>query len=281
MEPLGFAIGVASLTGAFTACVDCFEYIQLGRQFGQDYGKCLLKLDIAKVRMSRWGAAMGLGLDTYMKRQVSMSGEDLRLAKSLLEQISDSFKDAKRISERFEKHSILQKTRTDDLLVYDTVPNLNPSYQRLHLTMGELANQRQKKTSIRKKAIWAIYEKKRFDSMIEDVTGFIRELVELVPATQEDQRALCKTEVCAISETQDLALLNDIACEDDNMLAAEVKKEMDNRGHSFTDWKASGSAMMWAGDGNAFGVKSKSHSFARFTVSGNANVHLGNVNRGG
>ena len=61
LEPVGLKIGIAGLAGAFTACVDCFEYIQLGRQFGQDYGNCLLKLDVAKLRLSRWGVAMGLG----------------------------------------------------------------------------------------------------------------------------------------------------------------------------------------------------------------------------
>lgn len=116
--------------------------------------------------------------------------------------------------------------------------------------------------------------------MIDDVTGFVHELVDLFPATQEDQRALCKTEASAISETRDLALLNDIACEDDKMLAAEVKKEMDSRGHTVTDWKAEGNSKMWAGDENAPGVSSKDHNFARFTVSGSADVHLGNVNRG-
>lgn len=51
MEPVGFSVGALGLVGAFAACVDCFEYIQLGRQFRQDYGKCLLKIDAAKVRM--------------------------------------------------------------------------------------------------------------------------------------------------------------------------------------------------------------------------------------
>ena len=80
MEAVGLGIGIAGLAGAFTACIDCFEYIQLGRQFGQDYGKCLLKLDTAKLRMSRWGVAMGLGPEPRLKLQISASDEDTRLA---------------------------------------------------------------------------------------------------------------------------------------------------------------------------------------------------------
>ncbi|CAL8584989.1 hypothetical protein XPA_010571 [Xanthoria parietina] len=280
MESVGFAIGVAGLAGAFTACIDCFEYIQLGRQFGQDYGKCLLKLDATKVRMSRWGAAMGFDPEPHLKQSNSASDGEIRLAHSLLEQILDSFKDAERISERFKKHTSVQGSASTELAVYDANADLVSSYQRLHLIMSGLAKQRQKQTSVRKKIAWAIYEKKSFDRLIDDVTGLVHDLVDLFPAAQEDQKTLCKAEVSAIEETRDLALLNDIACKDDEILAAEVKKEMNSRGHIVTDWKAGGNSKMWAGDENAPGVNSKGHNFARFELSDSADVHLGNVNRG-
>ncbi len=280
MESVGIAIGAAGLASAFTACIDCFEYVQLGRQFGQDYGKCLIKLDATKVRMSRWGASMGLDPELHLKQSISASDEEIKLAQSLLEQILDSFTDAERISERFKKHTSTQGSVSTALAVYDANTDLASNYQRLHLTMSGLAKQRQKQTSVHKKLTWAIYEKKRFDRLIDDVTGFVHELVDLFPAAQEGQKALCKAEVSAIEETPDLALLNDIACKDDEILAAEVKKEMNNRGHIVTDWKAGGNSKMWAGDENAPGVDSKGHNFARFTVSESADVHLGNVNRG-
>ena len=284
MEPTGLVVGVAGLAGAFTACVDCFEYIQLGRRFGQDYGKCLLKLDAEKLRLSRWGVAMGLGPQPSLKPQPLISKGDFEVARRLLEQIMDSFGKAERVSERFRKHSMMQKKGTEDLVVYDAGSSLDPSYQRLHLTLSELANQRQNRTSLLKKTTWALYEKKRFDSMIADVTVFIRELVELFPATQEHQRALCKAEVSAVSEIQDLALLNEITGDDNTMLAAEVKKEIDSHGHNVTDWEARDGAEVWIGDENvnAIGVRSSGHKAARFTVSGNAHVHIGNrvINRG-
>lgn len=280
MEPVGLGIGIAGLAGAFTACIDCFEYIQLGRQFGQDYGKCLPKLDIAKLRMSRWGAAIGLGPEPYPKPQLSVSNEDIRLAQSLLEQILGSFEDAERISERFKKHTSMQNTNSHELLVCNATLDMDPDYQRLHLTMRELARKRQKGTSIRKKTFWALYEKKRFGGMIEEVTGFVSCMVGLFPATQDDQRALCTTEVSAINNSQDLALLNNVAREDDQMFSAEIIKELEKRGHTVTDWKADGRSKMWIGDKNAFGVNSKGHNAARFTVSDHADIHIGNINEG-
>lgn len=111
MEPVGLGIGIAGLAGAFTACIDCFEYIQLGRQFGQDFGKCLLKLDTAKLRMSRWGVAIRLGSEPHLPPQLSVTEEEIILAKSLLEQILESFEDAERISARFKKYTSIYLQR--------------------------------------------------------------------------------------------------------------------------------------------------------------------------
>lgn len=116
--------------------------------------------------------------------------------------------------------------------------------------------------------------------MIDDVIDFVHELIDLFLATQEDQRALCKTKVFAISKTHDLALLNDIACENDKMLATKVKKKMNSRDHTVIEWKAEGNSKMWAGDENAPAVSNKGHNFARFIVLDFANVHLENVNKG-
>ena len=77
----------------------------------------------------------------------------------------------------------MQNANSSELLVYNMSSDMDSDFQRLHLTMRELADKRQKGTSIRKKAAWALFEKKRFEGMIEDVTGFISQLVDLFPAT--------------------------------------------------------------------------------------------------
>ena len=280
MEPIGFGIGIAGLASVFTSCVDCFEYIQLGRQFGKDYGKCLLRLDTARLRISRWGTAVGLSPEPRLKPQISASDEEIRLAQSLLEQILDSFGDAEKLSERFKKHTSIQNANSSELLVYNATFDIDADYQRLHLKMHDIALERQKGTSIRKKVTWALFEKKRFEGMIEDVDTFTSRLVDLFPAAQNDQKALCITEVSTINNSQDLALLSKVVCSEDQMLSAEIKKELEKRGHNVTDWKADGSSKVWVGDKNAFGVNGKGHDVSRFTVSDHADIHIGNVNQG-
>ena len=105
------------------------------------------------------------------------------------------------------------------------------------------------------------------------------DLVDLFPAVQEDQKALCRAELSTIKKTRDLALLNDIVCKDDDILAAEMKKKMNSRDHVVTDRKAEGNSNMWEGDENAPEMDSKGHNFARFTESESADVHLGDRNR--
>ncbi|KAI4265738.1 MAG: hypothetical protein L6R38_009210 [Xanthoria sp. 2 TBL-2021] len=285
MESAGLAIGVAGLAGLFSACVDCFEYIQLGRQFGHDYGKCLLKLDAARLQLSRWGASIGLStVNSSLQRQLvaSATSQEMRLAEDLLRQILDTFEDAKRIAARYTGYVSASTTGSStDLVVYDAdTADINSDFQRVHHRMRELAQQRQKTIGIRKKAKWALYEKKRFDRMIEDVMVFINQLVNLFPAAEDNQRGLCKLEVEAFQKPQELALLNDAAQGDDEILSGEIKRQMETRGHVVTNYSAGGNTSTFIGDDIAFGVEGKSHTFNGFSASGNAVVRLGNIYRG-
>ena len=55
MEPAGLAVDALAIAGLFNNALDYFEYVQIGRNFGQGYQISLLKLDTARLRLSRWG----------------------------------------------------------------------------------------------------------------------------------------------------------------------------------------------------------------------------------
>jgi hypothetical protein len=59
-EPFGIVAGAVGIAATFKACVDCFEYIQLGRHFGRDYQTDLLSLNCARLRLTRWGQAVNI-----------------------------------------------------------------------------------------------------------------------------------------------------------------------------------------------------------------------------
>lgn len=94
MEAGGLAVGVVALAGLFNNAVDCFEYVQLGRSFCTNFQTSLLKLDNARLRLSRWGQSVGLSGDVKNARSlqtVALPTEDVAKAEKVLGQILDLF----------------------------------------------------------------------------------------------------------------------------------------------------------------------------------------------
>jgi hypothetical protein len=54
-EPFGTAAGAVGIAAVFTACVDCFGYVQFRRHFKRDFQTDLLILNYARLRLTRWG----------------------------------------------------------------------------------------------------------------------------------------------------------------------------------------------------------------------------------
>ena len=126
-------------------------------------GKCLLRLDAAKLRLSRWAEATGIASTSQVRERLAVSGKDFRLAESFLQQIQDSFEDTENISRRYLKHTILNSPPTDALAVYDERVDLSLQDLRLHSQLRAIASRRQKSTGLVQKARWALYEKKKLD----------------------------------------------------------------------------------------------------------------------
>jgi hypothetical protein len=92
-EVFGIVAGSLSVAALFNNAVDCFEYIQLGRNFGTDYQTCQLRLDIARLRLSRWGTAVDIGNSPDFA-VVDPSTDEARTAKRTLEQLLKLFRNA-------------------------------------------------------------------------------------------------------------------------------------------------------------------------------------------
>lgn len=219
-EFAGLAIGVISLAGLFNNAVDCFEFVQLGRAFGKIFQTSQLKLDNARLRLSRWGASLELNNDTQETRslhEVFGSHQDIKQAEALLGQILELFADAEGVSKRF-------KSRTNvgdgSLATYDPQTDLEPPLAVLHEKMRQLSIERQNQANVRQKAKWALYEEKNFRRLIEDVTERVNALVELFPASEAHQQQLCKSEVSILGASEGVSVLREIAVEQDKLLEA-------------------------------------------------------------
>lgn len=220
MEAAGLATGVLALAGLFNNAVDCFEYVQLGRNFGSNFQTSVLKLDDARLRLSRWGESLGLSgdlKDGLPIQHTLTSAQDVEKARDRLGQILHLFADAEHVSSRFKPD-----------FIDDPIDSLNPTAANLHIKMRDLALKRQNNTSLRQKAKWALYEEKRFRKLIEDITDLITGLSELFPAAQSSQRALCESEVSEMG-VDNLPLLKEAVAGQDAYLETTIAKILEQQ----------------------------------------------------
>ncbi|KAF2824804.1 small s protein [Ophiobolus disseminans] len=223
-EAAGLVVGVVALAGLFNNTVKCFEFVQLGRAFGKNFQSSQLKLDNARLRLSRWGKSLGLygGVqDTVLLQEHFGSEANVKHAEALLGQIVELFAEAEGVSNRYKGWT---EPRDGSLVVYNPQTDLAPAMAKLHKKMRQLAIERQNRSGVRQKANWAFYQEKQFRQPIEDITNLVNNLDNLFPAVQQSQRDLCDTKVSTIGEGQGISVLQEIAAAQDKLLEQAIMK---------------------------------------------------------
>jgi len=285
VDPVGVVLG---LPGLFTACVDCFNYVQFGRSFGIDYSNCLLALDVEKLRFSRWGAAVGIS-EERVPSLLELDEKEKHIVENLLESILEIFTKAENASARFEKADRLKRggeAGDTALAVCSPDADLGLRYQTLHSTWKSLVQKRHKKSNVLQKAKWALYQKWQFEAMVAELRSFVNALEDLFPpgpkqellAKREEE--LCEEEVAELKETTDLILLKEVVGENDLVVQMTADKALEVRGmgHLVENFKLTDSTTTTIGDKNVAGRESKSHFVRGFNSSGNSVLSIGNLN---
>ncbi|KAH8881895.1 hypothetical protein GQ53DRAFT_734651 [Thozetella sp. PMI_491] len=218
-EIFGVVAGALSVAALFDNVVDCFEYIQLGRNFGTDYQTCQLRLDIARLRLSRWGAAVNINSDVKFADIDPAEGAPL-LAKQTLEQILNLFVKAYSESSTFK----LTARSSSDLAPFDPASNSNRVVVSLRSAMDALTRKRHQQTSLSKKISWALYKQKYLTRLVDDIHELLDGLESIFPQ-QEAYRRMAELEAEEIGDVSRLQVLSE-AAQDDLLLREAVEKKL-------------------------------------------------------
>src|SRR5438046_8489859 len=159
-EPFCIAAGAIGIAAAFTACVDCFGYVQLGRHFGRDFQTDLLALNCARLRLTRWGQAVNIYEDPNLGRPDAKPAE-IQTAKDTLLQILVLFANTEKISKKYK----LNAKAGDDLSILGP-DDMDPAVMVVNNKMKELATRRQRGSSVLKTASWALYHRSKLKALI-------------------------------------------------------------------------------------------------------------------
>lgn len=221
-EIFGSVAGALSVAALFNNCVDSFEYIQLGRHFGRDFERCQLKLDVARVRLGRWGNAVKINEDPRFDIVIPLDKES-QTVRAILEEIEQLFQVLQKSSKRYEINA------TPGDLGCCEVAGMQPTGRSLHNRLAAITTRRKNSTSIFQKAAWALYDAKNFDKLIEQTTGFVDDLEKLSP-TEVVRRQLAELEIEEIDNESSLVVLRDAAVDIDYVLSEVVVKKIEVSG---------------------------------------------------
>ncbi|SCO78477.1 related to Heterokaryon incompatibility protein s [Fusarium oxysporum] len=242
-EIFGVVASALSVAALFNNVVDCFEYIQLGRNFGEDYQTCQVKLDIARLRLSRWGDAVKINNDSRFT-EVKPSNNQVRVAKNTLEQLLNLFRNAHTESSNFKLGA-----GEEELALFDPSTNTNQAVVALRNTMRDLAHKRQKTTSLSKKISWALYKQKAFMRLIEDIQELLDGLEAIFPQ-REAYKRMVEIEIEEVGQGPGLQVLSDAAQETDDLLqeAASRRLEALSSSNTIDQAKVAGTAKVKVGN---------------------------------
>ena len=268
-DPFGIASGAVGIATAFTACIDCFEYIQLGRHFGRDFQTDQLALSCARIRLSRWGESVDIYNDPKLGRP-NATATEVQVAKNTLVQILELFAATEGISRKYK----LSAKSGEDLSTLST-GDLDPKLIALDNKMKRLAVRRQKGAPFLKLTSWAIYHRSALKELLDNIVSLIDNIETLFPAPQA-QITLARQEAAELGDKESLKLVEDAANGVDDILRTATQEVI--TGHQYLNVVVKGQAHT----GDAYssdwkeGTTGASHTYGRLEVEKGGKALVGN-----
>jgi hypothetical protein len=275
MDPVSLTLALAGIPGIFVSCVECYDYIRFGREFTSDFERSFCRLEVAEMRLTRWGAAMGIDSADSQLSASDFPEEEIIQAYHWLKEIKAAFDSAIATSSRYKTTSA---TKPDKLQTLDPEAEItkrgDPSLQALHQRFSTLRRTRIKPRK-RDRIAWALYRKSAFENLIDTISDLTSNLIELFPATRLTQQNLCKDEVKGL-DGKALALLDQVIGDQDKLLKPILLQEAASHPNIFTDVEIKGYFHGQFGDNVAPGATGRNAIYTKIVGGGNGTVHFGN-----
>ncbi|CAK7210842.1 hypothetical protein SBRCBS47491_000915 [Sporothrix bragantina] len=214
------ALGVAAL---FNNCVDTFEYIQLGRHFGDDYTLCKVRLVIAETRLIRWGEVAKINDNSRFDASAPLD-KQAKLVQMILQELASHFERVQRTSERYKLGADQQQ---DLVLLREN--NMQKTGLAVYNQLKDFARRKQRRTGLLKKTAWALYDGKHLKVLIDEIADLIDDLEKVFPVEDGEDGAqrLLETEIEEVKDEASLTLLKDAAKGIDKAMSDAAARKID------------------------------------------------------
>ncbi|KAL9095172.1 MAG: hypothetical protein Q9165_002428 [Trypethelium subeluteriae] len=162
----GLVIGAVALASLFSTCVELFDYFELGRNYACDYRLACTKLGLLRARLSQWGDVLNVaapGGEHPVLRDCWPSEGEI-VGRSLLG-IQSILDDTTLLLEKYNVerrgHKIIKSLTFQAKHIIRASTDSNPRL-------------------IRRRTIWAIHDKGKFDTLIQELSFLIENLERVI-----------------------------------------------------------------------------------------------------
>ena len=226
----GLVLGVAAL---WQTCVQIFDVVESGRRYGIDYELLRVKLEVERIRLFNWGEAIGLS-DNVNRSDIGTAGPsrvfaasrpDVRLRKEdvnstvtrLLGCIQHLFENSEQMQNTYGLRPATPLVETQNTTTIAGSSNqfvLGAVFRKSYESLKRNARDRQRNTTIARRTLWAIHDKKKFQAMVVEIRGFNDSLESLFPGSRNKIAEVMRVDLEASENIDELQLLQDATIDD-------------------------------------------------------------------
>jgi Prion-inhibition and propagation len=172
MDVSGFVFSALTVASLFKTCIELFDYFELGKNHVYDHQLAGTKICLLKARLSAWGVSVNLGDPDpapsgghHTSYQHWTEEQDVIMRG--LSSIKDLFEDAAVLSEKY--RLVPQRTRRVKAILFSAYRSEDslPHHSKTSSTAWAF---------LRKRTVWAIHDKQKFDAFIADLSFLIDNL---------------------------------------------------------------------------------------------------------
>ncbi|KAF2180994.1 hypothetical protein K469DRAFT_753068 [Zopfia rhizophila CBS 207.26] len=232
VEPVSLAVGIVGLASLFKTCIECVDYIEAGKGMSKDLSVSFTLLEIQKCRVLICGERLGV-CETVSSRRQSRYLEDPTYQATIVRTLND-------ISMLFQDSEVLNKKygleRRDDcsgpLQQRQNELGRHAVFKEKYKTfVGKMSekgatdanategfshfpeniSKEQKDRTILAKARWAVHDRSKFKSLVDDLTNLVNGLTSFVSLDKDIEQEILD-EIRRMRDVTQLELI-ERACE--------------------------------------------------------------------
>ncbi|KAH7173922.1 prion-inhibition and propagation-domain-containing protein [Fusarium flagelliforme] len=216
LEATAFIIGVA---GLFSSCVDAFSYFKLAQHANREVEIVLLKLDIEKARLLIWGDYIGIFSASHHDPRL-LDGHVGELIKQILFKIESLLTDSEQLRTSYGTQTLetppkkaVDYVSSKSLAAFRTSASRFWTRNAQKLVAGAQGGKHRSK--------WAVYERQKFQALINDLSQFVDSLFELTKLSREVQDRVITEDIESILDVSQLRIIEE-ATEDSYRVYSQV-----------------------------------------------------------